>query len=73
MTYESIPPCRSVEREFLTVQEIARNLKLHPHTVRNWIAAGTLPAMRVGRRVRVRRDEFDCFLEASRVVPMVKR
>jgi hypothetical protein len=40
MTHESIAPRslpRSVEHEFLTVQEIARSVSLHPQTVRNWI------------------------------------
>jgi excisionase family DNA binding protein len=41
--------------------------------VRNWIAAGTFPAVRIGRRVRVGRADFDRFLEASRVGPMVTR
>jgi excisionase family DNA binding protein len=45
--------------EFLTVAEIARILKLNQQTVRNWIDQGTLPALRVGRRVRVRRSDFD--------------
>jgi excisionase family DNA binding protein len=38
--------------EFLTVAEVAELLKLNQHTVRNWIDAGYLPAVRVGRRVR---------------------
>jgi excisionase family DNA binding protein len=69
VVHESIAPCgspASVEYEFLTVQEIARSVKLHPQTVRNRIAAGTLPAVRIGRCVRVRRADFDRFLEASR-------
>jgi excisionase family DNA binding protein len=49
--------------EFLTVAEIAAILKLNQQTVRNWIDQGTLPALRVGRRVRVRRSDFDALLE----------
>jgi excisionase family DNA binding protein len=45
--------------EFLTVAEVAERLKLNQQTVRNWIDAGTLPAYRVGRRVRVSRADFD--------------
>jgi excisionase family DNA binding protein len=37
----------------LTVDEIARILKLNPQTVRNWIDQGYLRAIRIGRRVRV--------------------
>ncbi|MGH2869067.1 MAG: helix-turn-helix domain-containing protein [Solirubrobacteraceae bacterium] len=49
--------------EFLTVAEIANVLKLNQQTVRNWIDAGELPAVRVGRRVRVKRSDFDRFVE----------
>jgi excisionase family DNA binding protein len=45
--------------EFLTVNEVAATLKLNPQTVRNWIDAGTLPAIPVGRRVRVKREDFE--------------
>lgn len=40
---------------FLTVAEVAALLKLNQQTIRNWIDAGTLPAVRVGRRVRIPR------------------
>jgi len=55
--------------EFLTVAEIARILKLNQQTVRNWIDQGTLPALRVGRRVRVRRSDFDALVERGRTAP----
>src|ERR1700731_3143348 len=47
------------EEEFLTVAEVAETLKLNQQTVRNWIDQGSLPALRVGRRVRIRRSDFD--------------
>jgi excisionase family DNA binding protein len=49
--------------EFMTVADIARILKLNQQTVRNWIDQGSLPALHVGRRVRVRRADFDALLE----------
>ncbi|HET9125667.1 MAG TPA: helix-turn-helix domain-containing protein [Solirubrobacteraceae bacterium] len=63
------------EESYLTVAEVAATLKLNQQTVRNWIDAGTLPALRVGRRVRIKRSDFDRILEesysgaASRPVP----
>ena len=55
--------------DFLTVAEIAQILKLNQQTVRNWIENGTLPALRVGRRVRVRRSDFDALVERGRTAP----
>ena len=49
----------------LTVDDIARILKLNPQTVRNWITSGYLGAIRIGRNVRVTRAEFDRLLEES--------
>ena len=46
--------------EFLTVAEVAAILRLNQQTIRNWIDAGKLPAVRVGaRRVRIPRSDFD--------------
>ena len=69
----------SWDDEYLTVQEIADRLKLNQQTVRNWIDQDKLPAVRIGRRVRVRRVDLDRVLaqgatvevepEASMVAP----
>jgi excisionase family DNA binding protein len=50
---------------FLTVADVAELLKLNQQTVRNWIDQGSLPAFRVGRRVRIRRADLDRVLEES--------
>jgi putative molybdopterin biosynthesis protein len=50
------------EEEYLTVAEVAANLKLNQQTVRNWIDRGELPALRVGRRVRIKRSDYDRYL-----------
>ena len=54
-----------IEETYLTVAEVAATLKLNQQTVRNWIDAGTLPALRVGRRVRIKRSDFERILEES--------
>jgi excisionase family DNA binding protein len=54
---------RSLEDSFLTVAEVAELLKLNQQTVRNWIDQGSLPALRVGRRVRIRRADLERLLE----------
>jgi excisionase family DNA binding protein len=49
---------------FLTVAEIAEHLKVNQQTVRNWIEAGTLKAVRIGsRRVRVRESDLEAFID----------
>jgi excisionase family DNA binding protein len=51
--------------ELLTVAEIAASLKMNQQSIRNWIDSGYLPAIRIGRRVRVKRSDFDALLEAN--------
>jgi excisionase family DNA binding protein len=51
-----------LEDSFLTVAEVAEMLKLNQQTVRNWIDQGSLPALRVGRRVRIRRSDLERLL-----------
>jgi excisionase family DNA binding protein len=53
----------NLEESFMTVAEVAEVLKLNQQTVRNWIDQGSLPALRVGRRVRIRRSDFERLLE----------
>jgi excisionase family DNA binding protein len=59
------PPSPPSADSLLTVDEIAGILKLNPQTVRNWIDRGYLGAIRIGRRVRVPRAEFDRLIEES--------
>jgi len=52
-----------LEESFLTVAEVADMLKLNQQTIRNWIEQGSLPALRVGRRVRIKRSDLERVLE----------
>ena len=58
----------SWDDEFLTVQEVADRLKLNQQTVRNWVDDGKLPAVRIGRRVRVRRVDLERVLAQGATV-----
>lgn len=49
----------------ITVAEIAAELKMNQQTSPNWIDSGCVPAIRVGRRVRVKQSDFDALLEAN--------
>jgi excisionase family DNA binding protein len=57
------------EDEYLTIKEIAEHLKLNQQTLRNWINEGQLPAVRIGRRVRVRRVDLDRILAQGTTAP----
>ena len=60
----------NLEDIFLTVAEVAEMLKLNQQTVRNWIDQGSLPALRVGRRVRIRSSDLERLLdEGSTLAP----
>jgi excisionase family DNA binding protein len=43
----------------LTVAEVARLLQLNHQTIRNWITAGTLPSVKIGRAVRIRLTDYE--------------
>lgn len=47
--------------ELITIQEAAVLLRVSPVTVRRHVAAGRLPAVRVGRQIRIERDALDDF------------
>jgi excisionase family DNA binding protein len=51
--------------EFLTVAEVAGMPRLNQQTIRNWIDQGKLPAVRIGRRVRVLRSDFEQLVNAG--------
>ncbi len=48
--------------ELLTVKETAQMLRVSQITVRRYIASGRLPAQRVGRGIRVRREAIEDFV-----------
>jgi excisionase family DNA binding protein len=51
--------------ELLTVADIAAELEMNQQTIRNWIESGYLPAIRIRRRVRVKRSDFDALLAGA--------
>lgn len=57
---------RLEERAFLTLQEVSALLRISVYTVRRWIGEGSLPAYKVGRGWRIRRDDLDEWLGRQR-------
>ena len=52
-----------------TVQEVANLLGVHAETVRRLIHSGGLPAVRVGRVLRVEEEALERYLARQRVKP----
>ncbi len=52
--------------EWLSVEDIAKELNVPVDTVRAWIRSKKLVAYRPGREYRVKRADLDKFLEESR-------
>ena len=60
-------PFEAEDDPWLTVAEVAAELRLNPATIRLWISKGTLPARRAGRRkLLIRRSDLDRMLAATR-------
>lgn len=49
--------------EYLTVKEIAEQLRVSRMTVYRFTEDGTLPSVRFGRSIRVPKDAFDLYLD----------
>jgi len=48
-------------QELLSVFEIAKRLKLHVKTVRNYVREGRLKAVRIGKQYRIARADLEAF------------
>ena len=53
--------------KYYNTDDIAEMLDIHVRTVRNWIVQGELPAIKVGNRYRIDKEEFKQYLEDRRV------
>ncbi len=47
------------EDEFLTLEEIAKRLKIKEFTVRDWARKGILPAYKFGKTYRVKKTDYE--------------
>jgi excisionase family DNA binding protein len=55
-----------MEDKYYTIQEIADILKVDYMTVYRWIRAGKMEAYQVQKQYRIREDDFQKFMEASK-------
>ena len=59
-----------MENELLTVRETARWLGLQESTIRKWILTRRLGTVRLGRSVRLRREEVEALVSKNYVAPV---
>jgi excisionase family DNA binding protein len=56
-----------LERRFYTVKDIADELGVKEDTVRDWIRRRELAAYRVGRELRIKKEDYEIFLAKRRI------
>jgi excisionase family DNA binding protein len=60
------------QREFLKVPEVAEELRIARSRAYEMVANGTIPAVKIGRSVRVNRKELEHWLEEQRYLDVVR-
>lgn len=50
-------------KDWLTVEEIANDLRVHVSTVRDWIKQKKLKAAKFGRDYRIKRTDYEEFID----------
>ena len=59
--------------DLLTVKQAASILGLQESTIRKWVLSRRMGVVRLGRSVRLRRDEVESLIEKNYVSPIVGR
>ena len=47
--------------EYCTIKEVAEIVGVHSNTVRNWIDNGDLKAYKLGKVIRIRKEDLEAF------------
>ena len=55
------------DKDFLSVEEVARRLGLKEETIRTYIREGLLNAYRFGNVLRIRVDDFEKFVQERKI------
>ena len=50
---------KNMEKQFLTVKDIAAAQQVTEMTVRNWIKAKKLKAIKIGKSYKIQKEEYD--------------
>jgi excisionase family DNA binding protein len=58
---------RQEDLDLMTVEEVARQLRVSPKTVRGWLVQGRLRGFKLTPKVwRIQREDFQAFVSAAR-------
>ena len=60
------------QHEFLKVPEVAKELRIARSRAYEMVADGIIPAVKIGRSVRVSRKELEHWLEEQRYLDVVR-
>ena len=55
----------SMAKEIMTVEQLATYLQLNPHTIYRKAQAGEIPAIRIGKVLRFKKNIIDAWLRLS--------
>ena len=55
------------DRDFLSVEEVAKRLALKEETIRTYVREGSLNAYRFGNVLRIRVDDFEKFVQERKI------
>jgi len=58
---------------YVTVEEVARQLRVHPQSVRRWLRSGVLVGASVGNAWRIRPEAVESFLAGRLGRPTLRR
>ncbi len=61
------------QREFLKVPEVAKELRIARSRAYELVASGTIPAVKIGRSVRVSRRDLERWLEEQRYLNVAQQ
>jgi excisionase family DNA binding protein len=59
--------------EFMKVTEVAQELRIARSRAYELVADGSIPAVKIGRSVRVRRKELESWLEGQRYLNIIQQ
>src|SRR5580693_7895470 len=61
-----------MSQELYSVEQVAERLGLHVRTVRNYVRAGRLKAVRIGKQYRIAREHLEALTGHSAAAPAIE-